>query len=133
MLKNIVQLTLLSVLWKRYKNLIVSTLLMLVYFWLVGKLHQDYVSYSELNNNHEYLALSYIIKWTAFILGASIYLLLNSYFPRPKKPVPTKLANDPKAVPEQQGSADPFTEIRHRKKLRSRADFVIEKHRNNAP
>ena len=129
MLKNLVQLTLLSVVWKRYKNVIVSTLLLFVYLWLISKLHQDYVNYSELNKDHGYLAFSFIIKWCAFILGMVIYLLFNSFYPRSKKPVQTVSIKDQKTVPDQRVLPDPFAEIRQRKKLRSRADFIIEKHK----
>ena len=130
MLKNLVQLTLLSVVWKRYKSLIVSTLLLFVYFWLIGKLHQDFVNYSELNKDHAYLAFSFIIKWSAIILGVVIYLLYNSLFPRPKKSVRAVAVKENKTAPDQRVSPDPFAEIRRRKKLRSRADFIIEKHKS---
>ena len=129
MLKNLVQLTLVGVVWRRYKNVIVSTLILFVYFWLIGKLHQDYVNYSELNKDHAYLAFSFIIKWCAFILGMVIYLLFNSFFPRSKKPVQTISIKGQEIAPEQRTLPDPFADIRQREKLRSRADFIIEKHK----
>jgi hypothetical protein len=129
MLRNLVQLTLLSVFWRRYKSIILSTFVLFLYLWLIGKLHQDYVDYSELNNDHEYLALSFVIKWCAFILGIMIYLLLNSLFPRSKKLVPTVAKKNQKTGSDQHAVVDPFAEIRQRKKLRSRADFIIEKHK----
>lgn len=129
MLKNLVQLTLVSVVWRRYKNVIVSTLILFVYFWLIGKLHQDFVNYSELNEDHDYLAFSFIIKWCAFILGMLIYLLFNSFFPRSKRPVQTVSIKDQETAAEKRTLPDPFAEIRQREKLRSRADFIIEKHK----
>jgi len=129
MLRNLVQLTLLSVFWRRYKSIILSTFVLFLYLWLIGKLHQDYVNYSELNSDHEYLALSFVIKWCAFILGIMVYLLLNSLFPRSKKLVPTVAKKNQKTESDQDAVVDPFAEIRQRKKLRSRADFIIEKHK----
>ena len=130
MLKNLLHLTLLSYLWKRYKTLILSILLLMLYFWLVGKVHQDYVSYSELNEDHQYLALSFIIKWIAFAIGAIVFLLFNTLSPlrdRPaapekKKPAPGASAKSPKRE-----AIDPFEQIRHKDTLRSRADFILEK------
>jgi len=129
MLKNLLHLTLLTVLWKRYKSIIVSTLLLFVFFWLVGKLHADYVSYSELNNDHKYLAFSFFIKWCAFIVGVVIYLLFNSFFPRSKNTENIDPTETKKNLPEKPAAPDPFDEIRGRKKLRSRADFIIEKNK----
>ena len=106
-----------------------STFVLFLYLWLIGKLHQDYVNYSELNSDHEYLALSFVIKWCAFFLGIMVYLLLNSLFPRSKKLVPTVAKKNQKTESDQDAVVDPFAEIRQRKKLRSRADFIIEKHK----
>lgn len=131
MFKNLLHLTLLTLLWKRYKRLIISTLILFVYFWLVGKLHEDYVDYVELNENQQFLALSFLLKWLAFTFGAVIYLLLNVLIIRGNRPTSAQTGaadssstdSKPKAK-----DADPFAQIRQRKKLRSRADFLIEKH-----
>jgi hypothetical protein len=129
MLKNILHLTLLGVLWKRYKSIIISTMLLFVYFWLVSKLHQDYVSYSELNKDHEFLALSFFIKWCAFFIGVVIYLFFNSFYPRAAKPDRSKVDQVKKEAAEKPTTPDPFNEIRQKPRLRSRADFVIEKNK----
>ena len=132
MFKNLVHLTLLTLLWKRYKRLIISTLILFVYFWLVGKLHEDYVNYVELNQDQQYLATSFFIKWLALIIGALVYLLINILVFRGRQAADTPVGK-PEARSADSGTAskdsDPFAQIRQRRKLRSRADFIIEKKR----
>lgn len=127
MLKNLLHLTLLSYLWKRYRSLIVSVLLLILYFWLVDRLHQDYVSYSELNDDHQYLALSFIIKWMAFVIGVVVFLLTNTLLPLRQSSTTDNKNKTVKHSDNPSITADPFESIRHKDKLRSRADFVIEK------
>ena len=134
MLKNLIQLTLLSVVWKRYRSMILSTLLLLGYFYLVALVHEDYLSYSALNDNQQYLGFSFILKWLAFIIGLAVYLLYNFGFLLRKRPnaghpaTPTQSASTPEPS-SQAGKTDPFERIRRRDKLRSRADFIIEHNR----
>ncbi|MDJ0833365.1 MAG: hypothetical protein QNJ69_07550 [Gammaproteobacteria bacterium] len=131
MLKNLLQLTVLTVVWKRYRTVIISTLLLFLGFWLLGQLHDDYIRYSELNDDKRFLALSFFIKWSLYILAVVGYLLYNARFSlrvgSSKDPVQADSSNQSSGQPAQ--SADPFAEIRRRDKLRSRADFVIEKTR----
>lgn len=130
MIKNLIHLTLISVIWKKYRNMIVSTLLLFIYFWLVSMVHGDFVNYSELNSDKQYLALSFFIKWLAFLLGVVIYLIFNSRYSSRK----LKDKNSGKASAKKDAvnttetnQADPFEQIRRRDKLRSRADFIIQK------
>ena len=146
MIKNIFRITLINFVWKRYAALIVTTLSLFIYFWLVGKLHEDFVAYSELNNDQEYLGLSFVIKWAAFLAGVIVYLLFNTRHRSPKNFQETSQAgvfdklnkSQNTAVEEEPtrnrefGSAeiDPFENIRKKEKLRSMADFIIEQNNN---
>ena len=130
MIKNIIQLTVLGVVWKRYKSVIISTLLLFVYFWLIGMLHDDYLSYTELNQDPAHLGLSYIVKWLAFFIGVMVYLWFHIFFPRLKKPRSTPTIQKEASKPLNPTETDPFAEIRQRKKLRSRADFIIDKQKD---
>ena len=90
MFNNLLRLTFVSYIWKRYRRLIVSTLLLFAYYWLVGKLHGDYILYSELTakdatenatpSSQAHLGYSFIIKWLALILGGVIYCISNGFF-----------------------------------------------------
>lgn len=150
MIKNILRLTVAGYVWKRYKKAILSILLLFAYFWLVGKLHEDYISYAALNKDSSFLGGSFILKWLAFIAGFIICYLINFGWPNldtgknshqatgatnsientGKKTADTQAVNRKQQAKEQNGKNDPFHSIRQRKSLRSKADFVIEKNTN---
>lgn len=102
-----------------------------MYFWLVGLLHEDYVNYSELNNDKQYLGLSFVAKWLVLIIGVVIYLLFNTRFfsSRNKQTVNQSALSMQTQARTQASENDPFKAIRERDKLRSRADFIIKKHK----
>lgn len=116
--------------WKRYKSLIVSTLVLFVFFWLVGLLHDDYVNYIELNDDKQHIGLSFVIKWLVFILGVVVYVLFNTRKTGDStKSIASSNTASEQAEAEQDKPCDPFSAIRQRDKLRTRADFIIEKHK----
>ena len=135
MFKNIFRLTALGFLWNRYRLMIVSTLMLFLYFWVVAALHADFVEFSHLDNETEHLGTSFLLKWLAFILGFAVYITINSrdrkfksagsVQPEPKaKPEPI---GQPEPIGSPNGSdIDPFDGIRNKEKLRSAADFVME-------
>lgn len=134
MFKQLFRLTVVTYVWKRYKAIIVSTVILFVFFWLVGQLHQDYLSYGNLNKDTQHIGLSFVIKWVAFIVGFIIYVFFNSWHAKrasqssnlPQDSVSTApLAGDTSNLGVKDN--DPFDEIRKKDKLRSKADMVIEK------
>ncbi len=135
MLKNLLHLTVLTVLWKRYRKLILSTLLLFLWFWLLGHLHDDYIRYIELNEDKQYLAWSFFIKWSAYIIAVIGYLLYNAGFSlrvnSGRRISASKDEADASRARQDRlpDAEDPFAQIRQRDRLRSRADFIIEKTR----
>ena len=118
MFKQVFRLTFITFVWKKYKRAIVSTALLFAYLWLVGSIHTDYLDYARLEDESN-IGSSFLIKWSALIGGTVIYLVFN--FWRRNKPKPIdKMA---KEVPDEN---DPFAEIRSRKKLRSKAEMIID-------
>jgi hypothetical protein len=121
--------------WKRYRQLILSTLCLFGVFWLVGTIHSDYVELSQLEQSNDYLAQSFVIKWLIYLVAVAVYLMVNSRGKsgkRAEKKAETKTKE--KAAPKSEKGAsasqvDPFSEIRNKDKLRSAADMVIEKHK----
>ena len=138
MINNFLRLTLITYIWRKYKILIISTLLLLSYFWVVGKLHDDFIALSQLKKETQNLGLSFLLKWLAFLIGVIIYVFTNTWL---KKPHTRDGRNFFKSNPSnhqsnssgsgkallRQPSQDPFSLIRQRKKLRSEGDFIIEK------
>ncbi len=137
MIKNLFRITVLGFIWKRYKIVIVSTIALFIYFWLVGMLHEDFVSYSDLNDDKQYVGLSFIIKWFAFVAGFIVYIALNSrHLNREVKPKNNSSVLSERLEGVSYGGKpseheDPFDAIRKKGKLRSKADFIIEKNKNN--
>jgi len=146
MIKNLFHITLISYIWKRYKAIIISTLSLFFYFWLIGKLHEDFVSYSHLNDDKQYIGLSFLLKWLAFFTGFIIYFVFNTRSRssgKREKTTKNNLSNkltrsenkkELSRVSNHQNSApdktDPFEGVRKKEKLRSTADFIIEKGKN---
>ena len=117
--------------WKRYRRPIVATLLLFVGYFFIGMLHGDYVEYATGADDRRHLWLSYLIKWCALIGITLLYYLVLSRFlssgieklpPAKKKrtdePAPSTTTAD--------GTPDPFSVIRHKEKLQSRADIAIK-------
>ena len=146
MIKNLFHITLISYIWKRYKAIIISTLSLFFYFWLIGKLHEDFVSYGHLNDDKQYIGLSFLLKWFAFFTGFIVYFVFNTRYrgsvkrkKTTKNNFPSKLSRsknkkEVSVLSNNQSSesdkTDLFKDILKKEKLRSVADFIIEKNKN---
>ena len=137
MFKQIFRITFVTFIWKQYKRVIVSTATLFAYLWLVGSIHADYLSYAELQADEVLIGYSFLLKWAALIAGVILYLAYHfirgarrrgkSQNPdASSKTTALKKANSI-ADGEQQGP-DPFAEIRSKRKLRSRAEIMMDKH-----
>ena len=121
MFKQLFKLTFITLVWSRYKPVIVSTFLLFIFFWLTHKVHADFLTYSELQNSDDNIGLSFIIKWLVLIAGIFLYFIYNHLAGKPRK---SKTKNK---RTEKADKNDPFAEIRQKDKLRSKADFIVEK------
>lgn len=153
MLTNLVKLTAVTFLWKKYKSTIVSTLVLIIYFSVVAVVHQDYLAYKELEGSSENLGLSFVLKWLAWLGGIVFYFLFDSIGSNNKlsgdklqsgkdrrnskssndnkKSNKNNSNEDKKGTPaiDTDNQQDPFSAIREKKKLRSKADLLIEKNK----
>lgn len=144
MFNKVLQITLLGFIWKRYSKLIVTTIFLFAYFWIVSRIHTDYLKFAELNDGNENIGFSFILKWIAFLTGVGIYALFNTYHKLPKI-VPnnnpgsgnsnlTKINNkntSTKVTPDStDNKSDPFSELRKKDKLRSKAEIIIDNKEN---
>lgn len=138
MINNLFRITFITFIWSRYKATIISTILLFLFFFLVSQLHQDYVSYAELNKDTANIGLSFVAKWFAFIGGAAFYIWLNVRFLAANKkqsekadPKLSKLEKVLKKTKKEEPASevksdDPFDAIRKKDKLKSEADFIID-------
>lgn len=140
MINNLFRITFVTFVWSRYKAIIISTLLLFLFFFIVSQVHQDYVSYAELNGDKANVGLSFIAKWCAFIGGFVLYFWLNMRFlasnkksvekDEPKLSRLEKVIKKPKKKEqsdEPDSTLDPFDAIRKKDKLKSEADFIIDR------
>lgn len=124
MFKQVFRLTFITFVWKKYKRIIVSTTVLFMSLWLIGFIHDEYLEFSKLHNDTN-LSLSFVLKWFALLSSVTIYLIFN-YLGSKKEKKSKKKAHEPVLT---ENADDPFAEIRSRKKLRSRAEMIIDKDR----
>lgn len=130
MFKQVFRITFVTFVWKQYKQIIVSTVLLFAYLWLVGGVHADYLSYAELQSDQSLAGKSFIYKWAALISGVLCYLGYHSLRRRKSARLKNKSAGKATAKltdSEQNDGPDPFAEIRLKSKLRSRSEIMIDK------
>jgi len=112
-----------ALIWKQYKAAIISTLLLFAFIFVVGNVHEDYLTAVGPENIDQ---KTFIYKWLAYVSGIAIYLGFHVLRARVKP----KNMSDKEKIQESKeletGGDDPFAQIRARKKLRSRADFLME-------
>ena len=125
--KQVFRFAFVALIWKQYKASIVSTVILFAYLYLVGSLHADFLEHSRLNDDKQNLGLSFVYKWAAFAFGLIVYFAYHYWRPREKNLAKEKQRQLEKELDELSPEDDPFAEIRARKKLRSRADFLIDK------
>ena len=126
--KQVFRIAFITLIWKNYKAWIVSSILLLLSFFLIGKIHSDLLQYWELQQDTSQTAASIIYKWLAYIGSVLIYCLYHFF--RPKKTAKSK--KDKRKELEHElthlsPDEDPFNEIRNRKKLRSKSDFILNR------
>lgn len=125
--KQIFRVAFVALVWKQYKAVIVSTLLLFLYLYLVGSVHADFLEHARLNSDKANLGLSFIYKWAAFGCGVVGYFAYHYFRPKPKDVSKERQKQIEQELAELDDEDDPFAAIRKRKTLRSRADFLMEK------
>ena len=137
MIKNLLRITFVGFIWNRYGTMILSALVLFAYFWIVGKIHGDYLSYAQLHSQTGFVGVSFVVKWLAFLAGVIVYWLFNSVVRKrlirkgQERELPASrpvTSAQPEALREN-AEDDPFEEIRNREALRSKGDLLLEKKR----
>lgn len=139
MFKQIFRITFVTLFWKQYKSVIVSTALLFAFLWLVGNVHQDYLVYAAEQNDEGLVGRSFLYKWLALVSGVLLYLgyhWLRSTSSKTVKEVQPKNGYFTKGnssngknhlLPDNDQGDDPFAELRNKDKLRSRAEILVDK------
>lgn len=121
MFKQVFRLTFITFVWKQYKRAIISTVLLFGYLYLVGNIHDDYLNYAKLEQGTD-VGASFIIKWGALLFGVLIFLAYH--FLRRSSSTDSDDGDNAMTVTDDEN--DPFADLRKRKKLRSKAEMIID-------
>ena len=125
--KQIFRVPFVALIWKQYKGFIISTVLLLAYILLVGSIHSDFITHSQLQENKSVSGLSFVLKWLAYGVGIAIYFgfhaIRGSLTQKEDLPEKARQANKDAKLDQD----DPFAAIRAKESLRSRADFIEQK------
>ena len=131
MFKQIFRLTFATFIWKQYKRIIVSTLLLFAYLWLVGSIHSDFLSYAELQADQSMAGRSFLLKWAALVSGVVLYFSYNFFRSAKRKNSDNSTDSTNSVEQGEQSQDDPFANIRKMKKLRTRAEISIDQQVNH--
>lgn len=84
-MNKIINLVLSGLLWRRYKFLLVSLVLTIVFMVIVGQVHQDYLRYNEMLEQPKFVGWSFAIKWGVWVLALSLFLFANHWYNEKKQ------------------------------------------------
>lgn len=121
--KQAFRLAFVTLVWKQYKAAIISTLLLIAFLLIVGNIHSDYLAAVGPDGIDQ---ITFIYKWCAYISGITLYLIFHLIRGKVKPDKASTKEKIEKSKELENTDQDPFAEIRSRKKLRSRADFLID-------
>lgn len=134
--KQIFRIAFIALIWKQYKAWIISTTLLLLSLYLIGQVHRDLLQHWEIQQDTSQTGSSFIYKWLSYVACTGLYGLYH--YVRPKKSSTDQLKDTKKKqaklkdeLNKLSGDDDPFNEIRNRKKLRSRSDFILDSENTN--
>ena len=130
-----VKWTVLIGLWRKYKQHLLATIILLFGLLLINVVHQDFLAYAETTNTAN-VGWSFAIKWLLFLVAIASYVwrlsMVNkraSFDSTLHKMMQAQQNQSvaPSNESEQSVKGDPFESIRNKKKLSSEADFIIGK------
>lgn len=127
MFKQLFRLTFVTFIWKQYKRLIVSTLLLFSYLWFVGFAHGEYLNFASRQAEQNAIGLSFFIKWGAMIFGVVSYFAYYFFASRLRSTKSIAKSDNKQNQDFSADQDDPFDHIRNKEKLRSRAEIVMDK------
>ncbi|WP_371195542.1 hypothetical protein [Glaciecola sp. SC05] len=148
-MNKLINIVLSGLLWRKYKFLLVSLIALIAFVFLVGQIHQDYLSYAQSTANAS-VGLSFAVKWLVWAVAIFVFLGANHWVNKRKQKqsdleeknsalqriINWKNRNKlnsteaPAKQPSEErskASEDPFAELRTKDKLRTYADLIIEK------
>ncbi|EWH08116.1 transaldolase AB [Catenovulum agarivorans DS-2] len=142
MFSPLIRLGLLASFWLKYKSNIIKTLFAVLALAIVHYVYQDVVELFSLNQQQNNLMYALIAKWLVILIIIVVYVFSLKSTARNNQPLnvkktakatTNKVANSTtssKQTQQDSESVDPFEQLRHKDKLRSRSDLMLEKKRS---
>lgn len=125
--KQVFRVAFVTLIWKQYKSAIVSTLVLFAFLLIISNIHSDYliaVGPDKIDQT------TFIYKWLAYTAGIVVFLGYHLIRGKLKATEPSDREKIAQSKESETDGDDPFAEIRNRKKLRSRADFLIDQEKD---
>lgn len=135
MFKFLAKSAVFSLIWNRYRKIILSTIVLFGSYFVISLMHTDYLDYAKLSQSEHNIAVSYGFKWAALLLTSAVYYWTNVRQPPLSKnnqenTAPSKTSRKPQAASNAPSlkppSGDPFAEIRKKDKLSSKGDRILK-------
>lgn len=135
MFKQIFRIAFVNLIWKQYKAIIISTVVLFAYLWLIGSVHSDYLSYAKLQADKSLAGRSFLLKWAALSSGVLLYIAYHVLRGSRRKRNATAAKSNAlsgtlvnrTSEETNSNSPDPFAAIRSKKKLRTRAEIALDR------
>ncbi|MCV6614267.1 MAG: hypothetical protein OIF35_04760 [Cellvibrionaceae bacterium] len=138
MINQLLRVAILAGIWRRYKGVIISTLLLFGFWFLLSFLHGEYIDFASNTGSDSHIGLSFFIKWGLGITALLVYGVYHyiGALHQIQAAEDARAAQQPrqtqKPKPPQPGDGDyraeqdPFAQLRDKPRLRSRGDFELE-------
>ena len=139
MLQRILTWTLIAALWRRYGKILRILPIVIAILVVITMLHDDYVQYVKVSEDAKFLQWSFLVKWLLILLVVGVYwqfakTMLNRDQQKEIKKEPKNRSTkrnensaDTSNLSGVDSENDPFSNIRQKKALRSKAEVVLEK------
>ena len=110
----------------KFRRRVIFIVLLLVVALFANAIYGDVVEYLKLKDRLEFLEIALISKWTVIIFNivSSIYLILTIFKKEEKE---QKNVEVKKEIPKQEKFTQREKEFLYKKKLKTKADLLVEK------
>jgi hypothetical protein len=78
-MNKIINIILSGLLWRQYKFLIASLVLLIIVIFVVGQVHDDYIAFAQTSAQVAQVGWSFVVKWLAWLVAIILFLVSNHF------------------------------------------------------